>query len=136
VLCAVCCAVLCWAAVVPVASVRPYLNVLAGVASAWRTLNTTAVAPASYVLPFFPATANVSVTGTVGVYGYLSNNCTSSLNTALVPLLSFSASSLVAVTTVVKVSRRGKNKTATTTRLVTVPYTDMTVFGYAFAGET
>ena len=65
----------------PTATVRPYINVLAGIASDWQILDASSVSPSSYSLPIFPPSVpGIAVSGTVGVYTYLPNNCTNSPN--------------------------------------------------------
>jgi hypothetical protein len=77
-------------AVVKTAAVRTYLNTQIATCSKWTTLNYSAISPASYAMPYFPPTLNMSVSGAVDVYEYLSTNCTSSANTGLFPFLRFS----------------------------------------------
>lgn len=78
------------AKVVKTAAVRTYLNTQIATCSKWTTLNYSAISPASYAMPYFPPTLNMSVSGAVDVYEYLSTNCTSSANTGLFPFLRFS----------------------------------------------
>lgn len=85
--------------------------------SPWKILNTTALSPSVYPLPFFPATKNISVGGTLDVYSYMGGNCSNSSNTALVPFLQL------------KEWYRSKGK------LLSRPApTNSIVFGYGFTG--
>jgi hypothetical protein len=101
------------------AVIRPYNpNLLAGVASEWKILNTAALGT-NYTLPAFNATENLTVSGTVGVYTYLSGNCSNSPQTTLIPFLDFKLHKM-----------HRKNMT-------TKPWGNgaKVVFGYGFTGE-
>jgi hypothetical protein len=94
--------------------------VLSAECNDWQILNTSAVAPALYSMPFFPSTKNISVRGTVDVYSYLSGNCTKGVNSGLFPFLRFVES---------KKTSGGKwNKQA-------YGKLDKIVFGYGFSGK-
>lgn len=75
---------------VPTATIRYDVHTQVASCSAWKVLNTSAVSPSIYPLPFFPATLNMTVEGSINIYSYLGGNCTSSPNTLLNPLLKFS----------------------------------------------
>lgn len=72
------------------ADVRPYLFNTTARCNTWTVLNTTAVSPSVYPLPFFPPTLNMTLEGTLDVISYLGNNCSENPNTALIPFLKFS----------------------------------------------
>ena len=49
------------------AVIEPYVYTTAASCSSWQVLNTTAVSPSIYTLPFFPPTLNMTVDGTLDV---------------------------------------------------------------------
>lgn len=76
----------------PTADVRSDVHEHIATCGNFTALNLTALTPSSFTLPWFPAMSNFTLTGTVDVYSYLGNNCTSSINSGLFPLLRLSRS--------------------------------------------
>lgn len=75
--------------IVKTADVRTDVHQKIGACSEWTVLNTSAISPSVFFMPWFAPVYNMTVSGSVDIVSYLVNNCTGSFNTALIPFLNF-----------------------------------------------